>query len=219
VTTYTYAQLEEIWIQGGGNKALAPLMAAIALAESAGNPDAKNATDNGGMQTSWGLWQISLGNHNAPASNWNDPVENARLAVGKLDSQGLGAWGTYTSGAYKQFMQGNVPPGTGSIPGGGGTGPTTTTGASGGSPLTWIESTIPGFDWFGGLITGASGGLSGIASIGDIATGISGLVRTFNKLIQLQLLLFRPSFWLRVGGAIFGTLELAGSVYFFGKTL
>src|SRR5215471_10279529 len=106
---YTYAQLERIWIQAGGSQAMAPLMAAIALAESSGIPDNNNYNDpngRGGTQTSWGLWQISNGTHGMPVPNIDDPVVNARAAVGKLQSQGLGAWGTYTSGAYKQFLQG-----------------------------------------------------------------------------------------------------------------
>lgn len=105
----TYSQLEGVWIQAGGQASLAPLMAAIALAESGGNPNSLNATDNGGTQSSFGLWQISTGTHTPPASNWNDPVENARLAIGKLHSQGLAAWGTYTSGAYKPFLKNGVP--------------------------------------------------------------------------------------------------------------
>ena len=52
---YTYGQLETLWTNAGGSKALAPLMAAIALAESGGNPGALNLTDNGGTQTSVGL--------------------------------------------------------------------------------------------------------------------------------------------------------------------
>lgn len=117
----TYAQLEGAWIRGvsqvyGGRQApggggqyaahvkLAPLMAAIAEAESSGDANAYNPTDNGGSQTSWGLWQISNGDHSSVAANWNDPVMNAELAVRKYDEQGLGAWGTYTSGAYRQYL-------------------------------------------------------------------------------------------------------------------
>jgi hypothetical protein len=85
-------------------------MAAIALAESGGNPSARNDKDNGGTQSSFGLWQISTGTHTPPASNWADPNENARLAVGKYKSQGLKAWGTYTSGAYTRFLANGVPP-------------------------------------------------------------------------------------------------------------
>jgi lysozyme-like protein len=112
VTNYTYGQLETLWIQGGGSQALAPLMAAIALAESGGDPNANNTKDNGGTQTSWGLWQISNGTHNMPVPNINNPLVNAQQAVAKYQSQGLGAWGTYNSGAYKKFYQSNVDPST-----------------------------------------------------------------------------------------------------------
>ena len=86
---------------------MAPMMAAIALAESGGNPTALNANDTngqGGTQSSYGLWQISNGTHAAPSANWSDPVTNAQLAVQKLSSQGLGAWGTYTSGRYMNYL-------------------------------------------------------------------------------------------------------------------
>lgn len=96
-------------MQGGGDSALAPLMAAIALAESGGQTNALNPSDNGGKQSSFGLWQISTGTHTPPDPNWSDPVVNARLAVGKYKSQGLKAWGTYTSGAYKRFLANGVP--------------------------------------------------------------------------------------------------------------
>jgi hypothetical protein len=107
--TLSYAQLKAVWLVASmGTKyhsnAWASLMAAIAEAESSGRPTATDPTDNGGTQTSWGLWQISLGNHEAPSPNWADPVENAKLAIGKLDDQGLSAWGTYDSGAYQAFL-------------------------------------------------------------------------------------------------------------------
>ena len=86
---------------------MAPMMAAIALAESGGNPTALNANDTngqGGTQSSYGLWQISNGTHSAPSANWSDPVTNAQLAVQKLSSQGLGAWGTFNTGRYMNYM-------------------------------------------------------------------------------------------------------------------
>jgi Lysozyme like domain len=105
----SYAQLKGVWLQAAaGTKyatnAWASLMAAIAEAESGGNPGATNPTDNNGTQTSWGLWQISNGTHAAPAGNWADPVVNAKLAIGKLNGQGLSAWGTYDSGAYQAYL-------------------------------------------------------------------------------------------------------------------
>jgi hypothetical protein len=110
MTVLTYSQIEGVWIQAGGQQSLAPLMAAIALAESRGQTNSLNPTDNGGRQSSYGLWQISTGTHTPPSPNWADPVTNAKLAIGKLKSQGLGAWGTYTSGAYKAFLKNGVPP-------------------------------------------------------------------------------------------------------------
>lgn len=114
----TYGQLEQTWIQAGGNRGLAPLMAAIALAESSGDPEATNPTDNNGTQTSWGLWQISDGTHNMPSADILTPLGNARAAVAKYRTQGLSAWGTYDSGAYKVFYRGSVPPSQ--LPQGGG---------------------------------------------------------------------------------------------------
>jgi lysozyme-like protein len=105
----SYSQLKGVWLTAAqgtqyATNAWASLMAAIAEAESSGNPTATNPYDNDGTQTSWGLWQISLGNHEAPSPDWANPYENAQLAIGKLNTQGLDAWGTYTSGAYQAFL-------------------------------------------------------------------------------------------------------------------
>lgn len=103
VTPLNEPQLEQLASNAGFNSTLAPVMAAIAIAESGGCPTATNPNDNGGTQTSWGLWQISDGTHRMP-SNWNDPQTNANMAFTKYQTQGLKAWGTYTSGAYKQYI-------------------------------------------------------------------------------------------------------------------
>lgn len=108
-TRYTYAQLEGLWINAGGSKGLAPVMAAIALAESGGCSAAVNPTDNNGTQTSWGLWQISDGTHGQPAPGILTASVNAQQAVAKYHSQGLTAWGTYNSGAYKAYMGSSTP--------------------------------------------------------------------------------------------------------------
>ena len=110
MSTLSYAQLEGLWIRNGGDQSLAPLMAAIAEAESGGDTNSLNPNDNGGRQSSFGLWQISTGTHTPPDPNWADPDVNARLAIGKLKSQGLSAWGTYTSGAYKRFLSSSTTP-------------------------------------------------------------------------------------------------------------
>ena len=111
MTTYSYAQLETLWINAGGPKALAPIAAAIGEAESGGNSDALNPNDNGGTQSSFGIWQISTGTHTPPSPSWSNPAVNAQLAVGKWkDAGGFSPWGTYDSGAYKAFLSGSTSP-------------------------------------------------------------------------------------------------------------
>lgn len=111
MTTYTYSQLEGLWIQAGGPRWRAPLMAAIAMAESGGQSDARNPSG------ATGLWQILGAVNPQDQSRLTNPSVNAHEAVLKYRSQGLGAWATYTSGAYKKFLRGNPPPPTGPGPG------------------------------------------------------------------------------------------------------
>lgn len=110
MATYSYAQLEQLWINAGGSKATAPVAAAIAEAESHGNDQALNPTDNNGTQTSVGLWQVSNGTHSYPPS-WLTPAGNAAEAVAKYQAAGgWSPWGTYDSGAYKQYLNGATTP-------------------------------------------------------------------------------------------------------------
>lgn len=113
---YSFAQLEAFATQGGFPASLAPTMAAIAMAESSGNNVVQQGQPYG--STGWGLWQITPGN-SVPQFGTDqallNPVANAQAAFAKYQSQGLGAWTTYTSGAYKQFMGGNVTPSGGGV--------------------------------------------------------------------------------------------------------
>src|SRR5205085_6631082 len=94
---YSKAALSSLWVQAGGSPGVSALMASIALAESGGNPTAHNPSGASG------LWQI-LG---VPfPGNPMDPMTNARMAVAKYQSQGLGAWEAYTNGAYRKFGDG-----------------------------------------------------------------------------------------------------------------
>jgi hypothetical protein len=105
-TKYSYAQLEGLWINAGGSKALAPTMAAIAMAESDGCSTALNPSGASG------LWQILGAVDPSDQGNLFDPAVNAKEATLKYSSQGLGAWVTYTSGAYKGFLNGSTTPDT-----------------------------------------------------------------------------------------------------------
>jgi hypothetical protein len=225
----TFSQLESTWTTAAvgtsyDTTAWAALMAAIALAESSGNPDATNPDDNNGTQTSYGLWQISNGTHDAPDSNWATPADNATLAVQKLESQGLSAWGTYTSGAYQSYL----PSGT-ALPTNAtdtdGTGTATGTGATAtsatGNPLTWLTAPIKGLEWAGNWITGGQIGsiTSEAEGLSGIVTGLSGLVSMISKLGQLWLILFRPQFWLRIGAFIVGIVALIEGLHFMRESL
>jgi len=99
MAAYSKAQLEALWLKAGGAKSVAPTMAAIALAESGGNPSRINPE---GPQHAEGLWQIK---GQLVSGNILNPEVNAANAVAKYKSpQGLGAWTTYTDGAYKKYL-------------------------------------------------------------------------------------------------------------------
>lgn len=98
MAAYGKPQLEALWVNAGGPKGIAPTMAAIALAESGGNPASINPE---GPQHAEGLWQIK---GQLVSGNILDPKVNAANAVAKYNSQGLGAWTTYTEGAYKKYL-------------------------------------------------------------------------------------------------------------------
>ncbi|HEX6020630.1 MAG TPA: hypothetical protein VFZ00_01460 [Solirubrobacter sp.] len=93
-------RIRNLWVRAGGDPKVANLMAAIALAESGGDPGIVNSIGAGG------LWQI----HPAEPGYLN-PLTNAKIAVRKLGSQGLRAWEAYTNGSYRQFLARGGRPG------------------------------------------------------------------------------------------------------------
>ena len=93
--SFDKGRLANLWTTAGGDPSVANLMAAIALAESGGNPAAHNPSGASG------LWQI-LGN--PFPGNPMDPMTNAKMAVSKYKSQGLGAWEAYTRGMHTKYM-------------------------------------------------------------------------------------------------------------------
>lgn len=99
--TSSRTSLEQLWIDAGGPPGVAQTMAAIALAESGGQVGAVNSSSGAA-----GLWQILPSAH--PQFNvsrlTSDPMYNAKAAVAVYKSQGFGAWSTYTSGAYQQYL-------------------------------------------------------------------------------------------------------------------
>lgn len=75
-TGMTFAQVENIWIQAGGNPQAAAMAAAVADAESGLNPNASYTNPDG--TTAVGLWLIPT--NTTPAGS-TDPLANARAAI------------------------------------------------------------------------------------------------------------------------------------------
>ena len=105
--TLTAAQIAQVARSAGLSGQAVAYAVAIALAESGGNPKAHNpgngTTD---IEDSYGLWQINILAHpEYTAQKLYDPAGNA-LAMFLISSSGTNwnAWGTYTSGAYRNYL-------------------------------------------------------------------------------------------------------------------
>jgi hypothetical protein len=78
-------------------------MAAIALAESSGDPGANGPPDGRGLwQIEWPIWRETM--LRAGLSDAYDPWQNAQMAKIVQDNQGLSAWVVYNTGAYRQYL-------------------------------------------------------------------------------------------------------------------
>jgi hypothetical protein len=118
---YGYADLEGLWINAGGDRSLAYIAAAIAMAESGGCTTAKNSLPCAPGSYAQGLWQICMPLNAAfvPGGNAYDPAANAKAAVAIYQNQGWGAWTTYggcPGSAYCQFISKKTTPNT-DVPG------------------------------------------------------------------------------------------------------
>lgn len=101
---YNYAQLKALWIKNGGKAGAAGYAAAIALAESGGDPNATHVNADGSVDH--GLWQI---NSVHGALSTLDPNANARAAV-EISGNGSNfkPWTTFTNGSYAKFLRGHL---------------------------------------------------------------------------------------------------------------
>lgn len=101
--SYDFSQLQQLLQQAGLDQAKAAIGAAIALAESGGNPGAV-----GDQGTSMGLWQIHLPAHpDVSQACALDPACAAAAAV-RISQGGTNwnPWSTFTSGAYQAYLSG-----------------------------------------------------------------------------------------------------------------
>lgn len=124
MAVYSYAELAGLWIEAGGSGSKAGTAAAIAEAESGGNPTRINNTaypnlpgyrppsPGASPEYSVGLWQINILAHPSyTKTEMLDPLENARAAVAiSSDGRNFKHWTTYADGAYKQYLQANFVP-------------------------------------------------------------------------------------------------------------
>jgi len=136
------------------------VMSAIAMAESSGDPTVVNSIG------CVGLWQINqpvwVKSHPTWTVAWlQNPENNAQAAKVVYNAQGLGAWETYTNGAYKKY--------TSSAP------------SSTSSAVSTAQA--QNASWWGtlgnGLLGGVTGGLVQVnpdGSVGGLAGGIGGTV-------------------------------------------
>lgn len=109
---YSYAQIQQLWINAGGSAATAPLAAAVAMAESSGRAAITSPNPDGG--TNVGLWQLDTpggGGAGFTAAQLADPATNALAAV-KASGGGAnwGTWATYVDGSYKAFLNSSTTP-------------------------------------------------------------------------------------------------------------
>lgn len=205
MSQYSYGQLEQLWISAGGSSALAPLMAAIAMAESGGESTAENPSGASG------LWQILGAVNPADQDNLFDPSVNAHEAVLKYQSQGLNAWETYQNGNYKQFFNGTIPP-------------SASANGSGSNSIQAASATTTGAGAeFWQFFQAGLGSLIGENVTGATAANpLTSLVAISNNIEQLfkwLSWLFNPSNWLRIGAFFVGLITLGGSLWMFKEAL
>jgi hypothetical protein len=115
MSTLSIDQIQKLWVDNGGPPQLAPIMAAIAIAESGGNTESHNGNAATG-DDSYGLWQINyfqnlrpsrVARYGEPAALVADPNLQAKAAIDLAgpNGEGLGNWSTYKSGAYRPFVR------------------------------------------------------------------------------------------------------------------
>ncbi len=204
MTHYSYAQLEEIWIQAGGNRAMAPLMAAIAMVESGGNPDAENPSGATGLwQMEWPLYRGFVPGADSRAA-YHNPLINARAAVKlsrNVNSVAPGSpvysnWLQYEpANAYRQYLKGGVSP-SGPVPAkGASTGSAQLTGFNVGDiadPFTAINDLM---QTVAGVITSP---VDLATSMTSIAKNFGSIVGVFGSILKDIEWLLVPSHWMRI---------------------
>lgn len=179
MSVFSLAELEAYWILAGGKPSAAPTAAAVAMAESHGNPNATNQNNNG--TTDRGLWQI---NSIHGSLSTFDPLANAKAAV-QISNNGTDwhPWTTFQHNKQQPYMAqatALLPHVEADIKG---LTPPSNNGGLG----------IPGLDQAAGAITGA------LDTVSSAGRGLEAIVN----------FLTNPTYWLRIGEVIAGAVLIA----------
>jgi hypothetical protein len=161
---------------------------------------------------------VSSGTHQYPAS-WATPAGNATEAVAKYNGAGgWSPWGTYSSGAYRQFLNGattpdpNVPAGSGG--GGGGTAADLAASqAALGSTCLIGFGGVPGTSWVNDIF--GSGGNIGqfcLLSKSEVRAVLGGLIMAASGAVALTGVLILAAYGLKRSGALDKVAKVAGVV-------
>lgn len=214
MTHYTYAQLEEIWVQAGGSRVMAPLMAAIAEVESGGDPDAENPSGATGLwQMEWPLYRGFVPGADSRQA-YHNPAINARAAVKlsrNVNSVAPGSpvydnwlkWEVPPT-AYLRYLKGGVAP-SGPVP--------AQTGTSGTAQLTSfnVGDVLDPFTAINDLARSVAGV---ITSPADIATSFARFAKDFNSLVGVFGAILKDAEWLLVPSHWIRIMAFAGGVGF-----
>jgi hypothetical protein len=198
VASFNFSQLQRLWIDAGGSPQMAPVMAAIALAESGGcqyachgpvdiRPVKECSYNYSTGENSIGLWQINVQAHpQYDAGSLFDPLANARAAVGVLGGGSPTPWSTYTNGAYQRYLSDTGAAPAGSVDTGSGSG--SVGGQTIGLPLVGGVFSAVG-DVFGKVF----GGAWGLAK--NIGSAVAGIAESIVFLVHF---VTSPDNWLRL---------------------
>ena len=214
MAVYTYAQLEQLWIDNGGSAATAPIAAAIAEAESSGNSAASSPNPDGGVNI--GLWQLDTNGKGAglTAAQLQDPTVNAAAAVtGSKGGTDWSAWETYVNGAYTRFLSNSTPPNPAGVPAAAGT-------ASTAAAVTVVPGTcvIP-YPTLNLVVTTVGGGC--VLTKSEARAVIGGMLLTAGGLIILPglIVLVAAGFKAGAASALSAAAAPLGRVPGYGKVL
>lgn len=170
----TQSEIYSLALGAGLTSDRAKVAAAIAMAESDGDPNAHNLNPKTG-DDSWGLWQINLYKSLGPARRktfklaangsqdilLTNPTLNA-ASMYHISGGGLNflPWSTYKHGAYKKFLNNPVKD--------------ERSNHSTGFWKNFLDPNLPG--WLGGKnVSGTVASAPGVSTIKDTATAVSNI--------------------------------------------